>query len=74
MQGGAGTSSNMNMNEVIANRALEIAGRQRGDYIKSPLLVIALLVSGTALHMPRLCMIGCSRRAILAVLVIRAGA
>ena len=32
MQGGAGTSSNMNMNEVIANRALEIAGRQRGDY------------------------------------------
>lgn len=27
MQGGAGTSSNMNMNEVIANRALEIAGR-----------------------------------------------
>ena len=32
MQGGAGTSSNMNMNEVIANRALEIAGHQRGDY------------------------------------------
>ncbi|PJM75939.1 aspartate ammonia-lyase [Bifidobacterium simiarum] len=32
MQGGAGTSSNMNMNEVIANRALELAGRPRGDY------------------------------------------
>jgi aspartate ammonia-lyase len=31
-QGGAGTSSNMNMNEVIANRALEYLGRQRGDY------------------------------------------
>jgi aspartate ammonia-lyase len=32
MQGGAGTSLNMNVNEVIANRALEIAGRQKGDY------------------------------------------
>ena len=32
IQGGAGTSSNMNANEVIANRALEILGRQRGDY------------------------------------------
>jgi len=32
IQGGAGTSSNMNANEVIANRALEIAGRPRGDY------------------------------------------
>ena len=32
LQGGAGTSANMNMNEVIANRALELAGRPRGDY------------------------------------------
>jgi aspartate ammonia-lyase len=32
MQGGAGTSSNMNANEVIANRALEILGKERGDY------------------------------------------
>ncbi|MBM6699243.1 aspartate ammonia-lyase [Bifidobacterium pullorum subsp. saeculare] len=32
LQGGAGTSANMNMNEVIANRALELAGRARGDY------------------------------------------
>lgn len=31
-QGGAGTSTNMNVNEVIANRALEILGRPRGDY------------------------------------------
>src|SRR5690349_5538356 len=31
-QGGAGTSSNMNVNEVMANRALEILGRERGDY------------------------------------------
>uniref|UniRef100_A0A7C4EL23 Aspartate ammonia-lyase n=1 Tax=Fundidesulfovibrio putealis TaxID=270496 RepID=A0A7C4EL23_9BACT len=32
IQGGAGTSSNMNANEVIANLALEILGRKRGDY------------------------------------------
>jgi aspartate ammonia-lyase len=32
IQGGAGTSSNMNANEVIANRALEILGFARGDY------------------------------------------
>jgi aspartate ammonia-lyase len=31
-QAGAGTSFNMNVNEVIANRALEILGRPRGDY------------------------------------------
>ena len=31
-QGGAGTSTNMNANEVIANRALEHMGRRRGDY------------------------------------------
>lgn len=31
-QGGAGTSVNMNANEVIANRALEHLGRKRGDY------------------------------------------
>ena len=32
MQGGAGTSMNMNANEVIANRALELMGHQRGEY------------------------------------------
>lgn len=32
IQGGAGTSTNMNANEVIANLALEILGRPRGDY------------------------------------------
>ena len=31
-QGGAGTSINMNANEVIANRAIEILGGKRGDY------------------------------------------
>ena len=38
LQGGAGTSTNMNVNEVIANRALEIAGNEKGDYsVVSPL-------------------------------------
>ncbi|MDR2936483.1 MAG: aspartate ammonia-lyase [Rikenellaceae bacterium] len=32
VQGGAGTSTNMNANEVIANRALEILGHKRGEY------------------------------------------
>jgi aspartate ammonia-lyase len=32
IQGGAGTSTNMNANEVIANRALEILGFERGNY------------------------------------------
>ena len=32
MQGGAGTSVNMNANEVIANRALEILGHKKGEY------------------------------------------
>ena len=31
-QGGAGTSTNMNANEVIANRAIEILGGTKGDY------------------------------------------
>jgi aspartate ammonia-lyase len=32
IQGGAGTSTNMNANEVIANRALELMGHARGEY------------------------------------------
>jgi aspartate ammonia-lyase len=32
LQGGAGTSANMNANEVIANRAIEILGGAKGDY------------------------------------------
>ena len=32
IQGGAGTSTNMNANEVIANRALEILGHEKGQY------------------------------------------
>ena len=34
LQGGAGTSTNMNLNEVIANRALELLGATRGDYVR----------------------------------------
>ncbi|CAM3661396.1 aspartate ammonia-lyase [Flavobacterium saliperosum S13] len=32
IQGGAGTSTNMNINEVLANRALELMGHQKGEY------------------------------------------
>ena len=32
IQGGAGTTTNMNANEVIANRSLELMGHQRGEY------------------------------------------
>jgi len=32
LQGGAGTSTNMNVNEVIANRAIELLGGRRGEY------------------------------------------
>lgn len=37
-QGGAGTSMNMNLNEIIANRAIEILGGNKGDYHKVHLL------------------------------------
>ena len=32
IQGGAGTSANMNINEVLANRALELIGEEKGNY------------------------------------------
>lgn len=32
LQGGAGTSTNMNVNEVVANRSIEILGGEKGDY------------------------------------------
>ncbi len=32
LQGGAGTSTNMNVNEVVANRAAELLGAEKGDY------------------------------------------
>lgn len=34
IQGGAGTSANMNMNEVIANRANELLGGEKGGYTR----------------------------------------
>lgn len=34
IQGGAGTSINMNANEVIANRTLELMGEEKGNYKK----------------------------------------
>ncbi|WP_332691083.1 aspartate ammonia-lyase [Halalkalibacter lacteus] len=34
IQGGAGTSFNMNANEVIANRAIELLGGQKGEYMR----------------------------------------
>jgi aspartate ammonia-lyase len=38
LQGGAGTSTNMNINEVLANRALELLGKAHGAYdLVSPL-------------------------------------
>lgn len=46
LQGGAGTSLNMNINEVIANRALEILDKSPGDYtLISPLDDINLFQS-----------------------------
>ncbi len=42
LQGGAGTSTNMNVNEVIANRALVLTGRAPGDGTLSPLAHINL--------------------------------
>lgn len=43
LQGGAGTSTNMNINEIIANRALEILGEPKGHYkLISPLDTVNL--------------------------------
>ena len=36
LQGGAGTSVNMNVNEVVANRATELLGGKKGEYICHP--------------------------------------
>jgi aspartate ammonia-lyase len=43
LQGGAGTSTNMNVNEVLANRALELLGQPRGTYdVVSPANLVNL--------------------------------
>lgn len=36
LQGGAGTSTNMNINQVLANRALQLLGRPLGEYQSAP--------------------------------------
>ena len=73
LQGGAGTSTNMNVNEVIANRALEIAGKEKGDYSYiSPLDEVNLHQSTndtypTALKMAAIRMIRQLEQAVLAL-------
>lgn len=74
LQGGAGTSTNMNVNEVIANRALEILGKEKGEYsLISPLDDVNLHQStndtySTALKVAAIRMI---RRLELAVLALQ---
>ena len=43
LQGGAGTSTNMNVNEVIANRALQILGKDLGNYKEISPLDLSLI-------------------------------
>lgn len=63
IQGGAGTSINMNTNEVIANRALELLGKDKGDYTQlSPNTHVNMAQSTndsfpTAIHLAVLSMI-----------------
>jgi len=59
LQGGAGTSLNMNVNEVLANRALQILGKEPGDYaIVSPLDDINLHQSTNDTFPTALCIAG----------------
>jgi aspartate ammonia-lyase len=63
IQGGAGTSINMNTNEVIANRGLEILGEKKGDYFQlSPNTHVNMAQSTndafpTAIHIATLAML-----------------
>ncbi|AEI39709.1 aspartate ammonia-lyase [Paenibacillus mucilaginosus] len=64
IQGGAGTSINMNANEVIANRAIELLGGTKGDYFTvSPNTHVNMAQSTndafpTAIHLSTLTLIG----------------
>ncbi len=59
LQGGAGTSLNMNVNEVLANRALQILGKEPGDYaVVSPLDDINLHQSTNDTFPTALCIAG----------------
>ncbi|MFA6134607.1 MAG: aspartate ammonia-lyase [Phycisphaerae bacterium] len=74
LQGGAGTSTNMNVNEVLANRALQILGRPLGDYATvSPLDDINLHQSTndtypTALKIAGITLLGTLEREVIALL------
>lgn len=63
IQGGAGTSMNMNMNELIANRALELLGKEKGEYMYiSPNSHVNMSQSTndvfpTAIHIATLCLL-----------------
>jgi aspartate ammonia-lyase len=71
LQGGAGTSTNMNVNEVLANRALEILGQSHGSYaIVSPLDDINLHQSTndtypTALKLAAITMLRCLEKSVV---------
>ncbi len=70
IQGGAGTSMNMNANEVLANRAIEILGGQRGQYeLVHPLTHVNMAQSTndvfpTAARLAALCRLGAAQEAL----------
>ena len=60
IQGGAGTSTNMNANEVIANRALELLGFEKGDYTKiHPINDVNMSQSTNDVYPTSLCVATC---------------
>ncbi len=60
IQGGAGTSTNMNANEVICNRALELLGRPRGDYATlHPINHVNMSQSTNDVYPTALCVAAC---------------
>ena len=60
IQGGAGTSTNMNANEVICNRALELLGAARGDYVTlHPINHVNMSQSTNDVYPTALCVAAC---------------
>ena len=55
LQGGAGTSTNMNANEVIANMALRHIGKPRGDYAESIPMTTSISRNPPMTFIPRRC-------------------
>lgn len=61
IQGGAKTSANMAANEVIANRALELMGFQKGESTNIAIRIITLTAPGRRTTLtPRRCTLRCS--------------